>query len=123
MSTGSKGPEIAVGNLLRAGVLLAAAVVLAGAAVYLFRHGRDLASYAVFRGEPPDLRSLNGIVAGAARFSGRRLIQFGFLLLIATPIARVAFSAIAFARQRDRTYVAITFVVLAVLCYSLFGHA
>ena len=30
------------------------------------------------------------------------IIQFGLLLLIATPIVRVTFAVVAFARQRDR---------------------
>lgn len=50
---------------------------------------------------------------------GRGLIQFGLLLLIATPIARVIFSIAGFARQRDWLYVAITLVVLTLLSYSL----
>jgi uncharacterized membrane protein len=45
----------------------------------------------------------------------------GVLLLIATPIARVVFSIIAFALQRDRTYILVTLIVLGVLSYSLFG--
>jgi uncharacterized membrane protein len=49
----------------------------------------------------------------------RGLIQLGLLLLIATPVARVAFSVLAFAEQRDWLYVSITLVVLAVLVYSL----
>ena len=48
------------------------------------------------------------------------MITLGLLLLIATPVARVAMSAYAFLRQRDRTYVAVTLFVLAVLFYSLF---
>jgi uncharacterized membrane protein len=49
------------------------------------------------------------------------MIQFGLLLLIATPIARVAFSIFAFTLQRDRIYVIITLIVFAVLIYSLLG--
>jgi uncharacterized membrane protein len=37
-------------------------------------------------------------------------------------VARVFFSIVAFAAQRDRTYVAITLVVAGVLLYSLFGE-
>ncbi len=55
------------------------------------------------------------------QFSGRAIIQLGLLLLIATPVARVIFSAFAFARERDYLYVAFTLTVLAVLLYSLFG--
>ena len=48
-------------------------------------------------------------------------MQLGLLLLIATPIARVMFSAVVFAIDRDRMYVGFTLLVLAVLLYSLFG--
>ena len=47
----------------------------------------------------------------------------GLLLLVATPVMRVIFSAAAFAFQGDRTYVIITLIVLAVLSYSLLGGA
>jgi uncharacterized membrane protein len=49
------------------------------------------------------------------------LIQLGLLILIATPIARVAFSVVAFLYQRDWMYVAVTLMVLGLLVYSLFG--
>jgi uncharacterized membrane protein len=41
--------------------------------------------------------------------------------LVATPVARVLFSLVGFAIQRDRTYVAVTLIVLAVLIYGLSG--
>ena len=44
------------------------------------------------------------------------------MLLILTPVARVAFSVAAFALERDWTYVAITLIVLAILVYSLTGR-
>jgi hypothetical protein len=47
------------------------------------------------------------------------VIQFGLLLLIATPLARVAFSVAAFALQRDRTYVVVTLFVLVVVLLGL----
>jgi uncharacterized membrane protein len=47
------------------------------------------------------------------------LIQFGLLLLIATPAARVVFSVAGFAIERDWMYVAITLLVLLTLLYSL----
>jgi len=45
--------------------------------------------------------------------------MLGLLLLIATPIARVAFSVVAFLVERDRVYVLITIIVLALLVLSL----
>jgi len=119
---GERRFEQLMGNLLRLGVLSSAAVVLAGAVVYLVRHGGSTPHYQVFRGEPGDLRSLPGILRDAASFQGRGLIQLGLLLLIATPIARVLFSVIAFLRERDWLYIAFTLIVLGVLLYSLLGQ-
>jgi uncharacterized membrane protein len=52
--------------------------------------------------------------------SGRGVIQLGLLLLVATPVARVACSVVGFLRERDYVYVALTLIVLVVLIYSLF---
>jgi|SRR3954469_11005397 uncharacterized membrane protein len=113
--------EEIIGTLLRAGVLLAAAIVAIGAVLYLFRHGLQPADYRYFHGEPKNLASLRGIAHYAFEGRGRGIIQFGLLLLIATPVARVAFSIFAFARERDWMYVTFTCIVFAVLCYGLFG--
>ena len=110
-----------IGTLLRVGVILAASVVLAGGIWFLAKHGWSVPDYHSFRGEPADLRRVTGIIGGVFRGRSRCLIQLGLLLLIATPIARVVFSVFAFAIERDRMYVAITLIVLAVLLSSLFG--
>ena len=111
--------ETMMGNLLRTGVAVAAAIVLIGGFLYLLRHGTSQPGYHMFRGEPADLRSPRGIVGDALSFRGRGIIQLGLLLLIATPVARVAFSVFAFARQRDWFYVVVTLIVLSLLIYSL----
>jgi uncharacterized membrane protein len=107
--------------LLRSGVLLAASLVFIGGIVYLSRHDLPAINYRVFQGEPQEMRTVGGILSEAAKFRGRGLIQLGLLVLIATPVARVLFSVVAFLYERDWTYVAITVIVLALLCYSLFG--
>jgi len=113
--------EAIVGNLLRAGVVIAAAVVALGGAIFLARHGHEIPHYRVFAGEPTDLRTVSGILTEALTFRGRNIIQLGLLLLIATPVTRVAFSVVAFALERDRLYVIVTLIVLAVLLFSLAG--
>jgi uncharacterized membrane protein len=113
--------EEIVGNLLRVGVSLSAFVVSMGAVIYLARHGREPANYRVFHGEPSDLRSLSGIVRDAFHLRDRGIIQLGLLLLIATPVARVAFSIWGFAEEHDRLYMIFTGIVLIVLLYSLLG--
>jgi uncharacterized membrane protein len=113
--------EVILGNLLRAGVLISAAVVLWGACIYLSRHAHEPADYRIFRGEPSEFRTIPGVIQSVINGRGRGLIQLGLLLLIATPIARVAFSVVGFALERDRMYVAFTVIVLAILLYSLLG--
>ena len=113
--------EQTIGNLLRFGLVIATVVVAAGAVIYLARYGNQATQYRFFHGEPADLRGIDGIIHDALDLSGRGLIQLGLLLLLATPVARVAFSIAAFALQRDGLYVVVTIVVLAVLLYSIVG--
>jgi uncharacterized membrane protein len=115
---GDKQFEVIIGRLLRVGVILAAAWVLVGGILYLVQYRGAKPDYRVFRGEPADLRYTHEIVHEALRFNARALIQFGLLLLIATPIARVAFSVIGFGMEKDWTYVGITLVVLTLLIYT-----
>jgi uncharacterized membrane protein len=115
-----------LGNLLRAGVLLAAAVTAVGGAIYLAKRWNegapDLHQFAYADKAPPaGLSSVAGVAAYAFSGHGAGLIQLGVLLLIATPVARVAFSVYAFARQRDVLYVVVTVIVLALLLFSLLG--
>jgi uncharacterized membrane protein len=111
--------DAVLAHVLRGGVLLSATIVACGGALFLARHGMQRPEYHVFRSEPRTLRAIWGIVAEAMTLGGRGLVQLGLLLLIATPIARVAFSVIGFARQRDWLYVGVTLTVLTLLTYSL----
>ena len=113
--------EVMIGNLLRTGVLISATVVLLGGSIYLSRYGMQRTDFHTFRGEATALRTVPAIVKGAAHLHGKSIIQLGLLLLIATPIARVAFSVIGFVIERDYLYLALTLVVLTVLLYSLLG--
>ena len=113
--------ELIVGNFLRAGVIISAVFVLIGGIFYLTKYGTDFPEYKIFSGEPSDLRSAHGIVADAFSLRSRGIIQFGLLLLMCTPGAWVAFLLFAFAKQRDRTYVIVATIVLAMLLFSLVG--
>lgn len=120
--------EIAISRLLRTGVVLSITVVAIGLIVTFTHHP----SYVSSR---PDLRtlvnpqenfphSLSVVEHGVESWSGQSIISLGLLLLIATPVARVAFSIVVFAIERDRLYVAITAIVLALLLLSfLLGAA
>ncbi|HEV2304909.1 MAG TPA: DUF1634 domain-containing protein [Candidatus Acidoferrales bacterium] len=108
--------------LLRTGVLLASAVVFIGGVLYLIHHQGPRHEYHTFRAEPPDYRTFRGILEGLLSIEGRNWIQFGLVLLVATPMARVAFSVFAFFEERDWLYVFLTLIVLSVLVLSLFRH-
>ena len=111
-----------IGTLLRTGTLSSASVILLGGALYLARHSQERPDYHTFHGVPTQLHTLSGILSGAVHGQSLAIIQLGLLLLIATPIARVLFSVIAFLAERDYMYVVISAIVLAVLLYSLFWH-
>jgi uncharacterized membrane protein len=113
--------EEIVADLLRAGVVISAFIVFVGASFYLVRYGHSPADYRVFQGEPSDLRNLRGIIHSAKDLRSRGMIQLGLLCLIATPVARVAFSIWGFAAEHDRLYMIFTGIVLIILLYSLLG--
>lgn len=115
--------EQIIGNLLRAGVVIAAAVVFVGGVMYLVQHGSAAPDYHTFHAVPDNLRSLPGIMHEAMALQSRGIIQLGLLLLVLTPVSRVAFSAIGFLEERDRMYVIITLIVLSVLLFSLLRAA
>jgi uncharacterized membrane protein len=102
-----------IGNLLRTGVIAAASVVASGGIWYLLNSPEAKPAYSHFR---PDVRGLHAV---STLPHPQALILIGLLILIATPVARVIFSLVAFAMERDRAYVVITLIVLVVLLYSL----
>jgi len=114
--------ELAISALLRVGVLTSLLVVLAGTVVTFVHHPHYLSSHhdlgplttpgAVFP------HSLPSLVRGLEHGQGRAIVMAGLLLLIATPVLRVAVSVLAFVYQRDRIFVGITTVVLTLLLVS-----
>lgn len=115
--------ELAIGRMLRAGVVAAAIVTALGGLLLLAHHGGAPADFAVFRGETAPFRGVSAIFAGVAAGESAAIVQLGLLLLIATPIMRVALSLLAFARLKDWTYVVLSAIVLAVLLFGLSGAA
>jgi len=113
--------EIVVSYLLRAGVGASALLVLTGGVLYLAAHGSAIENYHTFHGEISAYRSLSGLLSPEALRHGRGLIQLGLVLLIFTPIARVALSLILFLVERDWIYVTISAIVLTTLLYSFFS--
>jgi uncharacterized membrane protein len=108
-----------MGKLLQLGVIAAAVVMLTGGVIYLVQGSGELPDYRHFKGAAESFRSIPKIVLEALHGNAKALIQVGTLLMIATPVARVAFAAYAFARSHDKLYVAISSTVLALLLYGL----
>ena len=117
--------ETIIGRLLQIGVLASAVTVLAGGVLYLVQSHSGRVDYRNFvplgSSAPgsPDLLTVSGILRSAIHFDSLGLIQSGLLLLIATPVARVALAAVGFALERDRLYTVVSLIVLLILAFSL----
>lgn len=112
--------EIMVARMLRIGVLSSAVVVLIGGVLYLLHGSGAIVHYQSFHGEPLRYRDPLFMVHAILHGDPRSVIMLGLLLLIATPVVRVLLCLVGFSMQRDRLYVGVSAIVLAVLLYSLF---
>ena len=123
----SDWPEAMIGGLLRGGVLLSICVVTIGL-VITFVHHPEYFSSRPSLGEltqpgahfPSTLRD---VVSGVAEGSGQAIVMAGLLLLVATPVARVALSIVIFVIERDKLSVAITAGVLLILLVAFITGA
>nr|WP_121269371.1 DUF1634 domain-containing protein [Pedobacter schmidteae] len=114
-----KDIQLILGTLLRAGVVSSMTVVFIGGLIYLFFNYSQTVDYSRFDAGKSGLFTIAAIVSGLKHLDGAAIIQFGTLLLIFTPIARVVFSIFSFLIERDYLYVLIGLVVLSVILYSL----
>jgi len=122
--------ELALSHLLRIGVVASVAIVLLGT-ILLFATQQQtgyfdgglqgLIAYPPRSGGAPVEHSIGEVIAGMKTLEPDAIISLGLLLLIATPIMRVAASVLLFLAQRDYRYVAITLFVLTVLLIALSG--
>ncbi len=75
------------------------------------------------RGDPSTTTSptdFGAVLDGLGALRPIALAQLGLLVLLATPVLRVAASVVGFALEHDAIYTAITLAVLAILLASLF---
>ncbi len=101
--------------LLRVGVLLSAAVTLAGGTLLLLARGGAPAALSTFPRPTPPPSDLAAILGGALALEPRALTQLGVVLLLLTPVARVALALVDFVRRRDRAYAVLSGLVLVLL--------
>lgn len=114
-----KRMDLAIGKLLRFGVIFSAVLVSFGGIVYLQHPLRPAPKYNHFLAESTSVQGIAGVLRGAVHLDANSVIQLGLLFLIATPVARVAFCIVGFARQKDRLYILISSSVFVILVYSL----
>ncbi|HTI15088.1 MAG TPA: TSUP family transporter [Dictyobacter sp.] len=106
---------IIIGWILQGGVLISSAVVILGLIILSIRTGGPtVASLLAFPHSIPQLGT------DLRQFQPEAIITVGLLLLIATPVIRVAASIVTFAIEHDRKYVVITTLVLIILLISIF---
>ena len=113
--------EIAISRMLRAGVSLAAVVVFIGGLLYVSQAHGVAPDYRDFHGIPSPPDRIPPLMVGH-HLDSRSIIRVGILLLVATPIMRVAYCVYGFAAQKDKIYIVVSSIVLTVLLYSFF-HA
>ncbi|HUI23808.1 MAG TPA: DUF1634 domain-containing protein [Nitrososphaerales archaeon] len=123
-----KDPEsmnVVIGKVLRYGVVLSGIIVILGTIVLVASNGTsETSGFLEYNpvAVPHDGIDVSpaGLLHGLFTFSAFSLIELGVIVLIATPVARVLISVFLFAAERDRIYVVITAVVLALLLFSIF---
>ena len=122
--------ERLISAVLRGGVLLSAAVILFGVlllaltretgyALLLPHHLSDILAFHPATGPGYFPTAPATVLRGALAGKPYAIIGLGMLLLIATPVVRVALSVVFFLVERDWLYVGITVFVLTVLLLSL----
>jgi len=113
-----------LGIVLRSGVVLSGIIIAIGTALFVASHSLDdTSTYLAYN---PSLIphgnfpvSLTGIATGLGSLDPFSIIELGFLVLLATPVARVALSLFLFAAEKDMMYVYLTAAVLAILLFSI----
>lgn len=115
-----KDVQVILGTLLKVGVLVSTCIVLIGGMIFIYTHASQKVSFTDFKPEEVKFSSIASIFVGLRAFDGLAIIQFGVLLLIFTPIARVVFSIFSFLMEKDYMYVLIGIIVLCVIITSLY---
>ncbi|HZU01288.1 MAG TPA: TSUP family transporter [Ktedonobacteraceae bacterium] len=107
--------NLLIGTILQGGVILSAAVIVMGLILMSLQPNKfAVQTLLTFP------QTFGQVGAGLRTLEPQAVIALGLLLLIATPVMRVAVSIVAFAVERDWRYVVLTLIVLAILLFSIF---
>jgi uncharacterized membrane protein len=115
-------PEILISRTLKIGVITSLTILLVGTVVSYFGNPAYLLSTAeldrLHRPGAAMPQTIGGVISGVAHLHGPSIISLGLLVLIATPVARVAVSIVIWLKARDWLYVGITSAVFFLLLFS-----
>jgi uncharacterized membrane protein len=115
--------ELVISSLLRIGVAVSLLLLVVGTVVSFVRHPEYVKSPdtlpSFVKPGPALSHSLSELVAGLKVFPGQSIVTLGLLVLIVTPMMRVAVSIVAFFLERDWVYTLITSAVFCLLVLSL----
>ena len=111
--------DVAISTVLRVGVVLSVAIIALGLVMTFLHHPEYATSHTLLGNlTAPGAQypnTLFGVFRGTREGHGLSIVMLGLLLLIATPLARVALSIGIFIIEHDRLYTAITAAVLIIL--------
>ncbi|HTI58193.1 DUF1634 domain-containing protein [Mucilaginibacter sp.] len=118
-----KDMQAVIGWILRTGVFVSTAFVITGGIIFLVNHGHSQIDFASFNKVPDFISHIKGVIQGVIHLKGQAIIQFGIVLLIATPVFRVLFAGIGFLIEKDYLYTFISTLVLLIILISMIsGH-
>ena len=118
--------ELAISLVLRVGVLASVLVIAVGLGLMFAHHGSYLSltgplSYRALTSATTSFPHSFGALGHAlAHDEGRGIVVLGVLILILTPVLRVAVGVVSFAYEKDAPMALVTLFVLAVLVGSFF---
>ena len=118
--------EFAISLVLLIGVILSVIVIATGLGIMFYHHPEYASvtgrfSYKVLTSNVTIFpHSLGSLVRSIAGGQGRGIVVVGVLLLILTPVARVAVGVLSFMYEKDLPMTIVTLFVLAVLVGSFF---
>jgi len=104
--------EEVLGRVLRMGIILSASVIAIGL-THLFISGQSGYATGIYPTTPLS------IISGVLQTKPFAEIMLGLNFLILTPVARMLMALLLFWKERDRIYVGITGIVLAILAVSM----
>lgn len=110
--TKAKNTEEIIVKLLRVGVMISSTLIMIGLIMMYIKGDSGYANGYV--------ASFSEIFHGIIELKPFSIIMLGLLVLIVTPVLRVAVSILVFAYERDYLYVKVTSVVLIILFISFF---